>query len=62
MLTRSRLLSFRERNCESGNSPFYDVIVERGKTQYNTLRIGEAVDAVNKAAGANGGRADINPV
>jgi hypothetical protein len=44
------------------NSPFCDIIVERGKTQYNTLRIGEAVDAMKKAAVANGGRADINPV
>jgi hypothetical protein len=40
VLPRSSLLSFRERNCESGNSPFYDIIVERGKTQYNASRIG----------------------
>jgi len=33
-------LNLRERHCESGNSPFYDIIVERGKTQYNALRIG----------------------
>jgi hypothetical protein len=41
-LEGSLLLALRERYCESCNSPSYDIIVERGKTQYNALRIGSS--------------------
>jgi len=37
---RSSPVAFRERNCESGNSPFYDIVVECGKTQHDPLWIG----------------------